>query len=95
MIVVVLFCLLYFQATPELILICYFSLFLQQVANMTSKEYAANLYKQIEECCTHDVPFYFQKDPGQYTVEDHGTSHVSVVDQNGNAASVTSTINEK
>ena len=69
-----------------------FFLILQQVMNMTSKDYAAGIRNLIEDCCTHEVYYYY---PGGelYAGEDHGTSHISVVDEFGNVAAVTSSIN--
>ncbi|XP_072034437.1 glutathione hydrolase 1 proenzyme-like [Amphiura filiformis] len=66
----------------------------EQVANMTSKDYAAELRSMIEDCCTHEVYYYYQVNPEAYIIDDHGTSHISIVDQDGNAASVTSSVNE-
>jgi len=58
--------------------------------NLTSKEYA----KYIASLIRDDKTF----SPGHYGVkvsmkEDHGTAHVSVVDEYGNVAAATSTIN--
>ncbi|RUS90195.1 hypothetical protein EGW08_002074 [Elysia chlorotica] len=60
------------------------------VANLTSKAYADDIRHLITDDRTHDYQYY---GPSFYTPETHGTSHMSVVDQNGMAVSVTSTIN--
>lgn len=60
------------------------------VANLTSQDYADSLRAQITDDSTHDTEYY---GPSFTIVEDSGTSHISVVDQFGNAVSITSTIN--
>ncbi|XP_041455937.1 glutathione hydrolase 1 proenzyme-like isoform X1 [Lytechinus variegatus] len=60
------------------------------VANLTSQDYADSIRARITDDRTHDTDYY---DPSFKIVEDGGTSHISVVDQFGNAASITSTIN--
>ncbi|XP_002734130.2 glutathione hydrolase 1 proenzyme-like [Saccoglossus kowalevskii] len=60
------------------------------IANMTSDEYAENLRMLIDDDRTHE-PDYYGAD--YYTSNDGGTSHLSVVDEDGNAVAVTSTIN--
>ncbi|KAI1728699.1 gamma-glutamyltranspeptidase domain-containing protein [Ditylenchus destructor] len=58
--------------------------------NITSPEWAANVRSEITPL-THPDAYYggdFRAAP-----EDHGTTHISVVDRYGNAVSVTSTIN--
>ena len=57
---------------------------------MTSQDYADGLRAKISDDRTYDYTYY---EPAFQLVEDGGTSHISVVDQFGNAASVTSTIN--
>ena len=61
--------------------------------NMTSKDYAARIRSLIEDCCTHEVYYYFPG-PELYVGDDYGTSHISVVDEFGNVAAVTSSINQ-
>ncbi|KAK3786014.1 hypothetical protein RRG08_023436 [Elysia crispata] len=60
------------------------------VANLTSKTYANRIRQLITDNSTHDYQYY---GPSFYTPKTSGTSHMSVIDQNGNAVSVTSTIN--
>nr|XP_006815741.1 PREDICTED: gamma-glutamyltranspeptidase 1-like [Saccoglossus kowalevskii] len=57
---------------------------------MMSKEYAAEIRERIHDNTTHDIDYYYSSFS---LVEDHGTAHLSVVDQRGNSVSVTSTIN--
>uniref|UniRef100_A0A8C5LN46 Glutathione hydrolase n=1 Tax=Leptobrachium leishanense TaxID=445787 RepID=A0A8C5LN46_9ANUR len=58
--------------------------------NMTSDYYASELSKKITDNTTHPSGYY---DPLFYLPENHGTAHLSVVDEDGNAVSATSTIN--
>ncbi|XP_070573107.1 glutathione hydrolase 1 proenzyme-like [Ptychodera flava] len=62
------------------------------VADMTSKEYAESIRQLINDSTTYDVYHYYDvvKDAGTGS---GGTSHISILDQYGNAVSVTSTIN--
>ncbi|PAA80322.1 hypothetical protein BOX15_Mlig013069g3 [Macrostomum lignano] len=60
------------------------------VANMTSSSYASELRSRITDDATHDVNYY---GPMFEWKEDSGTTHVSLVDSDGNAISVTATIN--
>ncbi|PVU95461.1 hypothetical protein BB561_001820 [Smittium simulii] len=55
-----------------------------------SKEYAAQVRKNITDFQTHNFEYY---NPEFDIKEDHGTTHLSVVDKNGMAVSLTSTIN--
>ncbi|XP_019618511.1 PREDICTED: gamma-glutamyltranspeptidase 1-like [Branchiostoma belcheri] len=58
--------------------------------NMTSDDYAESLRRRITDGTTHDYRYY---DPSFVLPEDSGTSHVSVLGPNGDAVSVTSTVN--
>ncbi|XP_078694068.1 glutathione hydrolase 1 proenzyme-like [Branchiostoma floridae x Branchiostoma belcheri] len=58
--------------------------------NMTSDDYAESLRRRITDVTTHGYRYY---DPSFVLPEAGGTSHVSVLGPNGNAVSVTSTIN--
>ncbi|KAL5007887.1 hypothetical protein ScPMuIL_016693 [Solemya velum] len=58
--------------------------------NITSENYAENLQQHIDLENTHNVSFYMAETGG---TEDFGTSHISVLGPNGDAVSVTSTIN--
>ncbi|CAI4231516.1 unnamed protein product [Auanema sp. JU1783] len=61
------------------------------VANMTNNDYAKWIKSMIKET-GQPLEYYL----GDLTtqVPDHGTSHVSIIDENGNAVSSTSTINQ-
>ncbi|XP_063310584.1 glutathione hydrolase 1 proenzyme isoform X1 [Pelobates fuscus] len=58
--------------------------------NMTSDAYASELRGKITDNTTHPSDYY---DPVFYLPENHGTAHLSIVDEDGNAVSATSTIN--
>ncbi|XP_078598417.1 glutathione hydrolase 1 proenzyme-like isoform X1 [Branchiostoma floridae x Branchiostoma japonicum] len=60
------------------------------IRNMTSGDYAESLRQKITDDTTHDYRYY---GPSFVLPEDSGTSHVSVLAPNGDAVSVTSTIN--
>ncbi|XP_078062886.1 glutathione hydrolase 1 proenzyme-like [Mustelus asterias] len=60
------------------------------VANMTSNYFATQLRSRITDDTTHSMQYY---EPDFYTVDNHGTAHVSLVAEDGSAVSVTSTIN--
>lgn len=62
------------------------------VKNFTSADYAENIRRLINDTWTSNDPNFY----GAVTSnpEDHGTCHVSVLDEDGNAVSVTSTINQ-
>lgn len=64
--------------------------FFQLMENITSENYAENLQQHIDLENTHNVSFYMAETGG---TEDFGTSHISVLGPNGDAVSVTSTIN--
>ncbi|KAJ7088865.1 gamma-glutamyltranspeptidase [Mycena belliarum] len=51
----------------------------------------AAVRSKIKDNATFPVPYY---DPANYTIlDDHGTSHMAVIDQSGMAVSLTSTVN--
>jgi len=61
------------------------------VSNLTSEEWAKDRFEQIQDDSTvNDAKHYGAV---FYTPEDHGTAHVSVIAANGDAVSVTSTVN--
>uniref|UniRef100_A0A914ZJ14 Gamma-glutamyltranspeptidase 1 n=3 Tax=Parascaris univalens TaxID=6257 RepID=A0A914ZJ14_PARUN len=59
--------------------------------NMTTRSYARWIKSLIKD--EAQPPSYYTTNH-TYQVEDHGTSHVSVIDEQGNAAACTSTINQ-
>lgn len=61
------------------------------VKNLTSLEYATEIRKKIDDTRTHNEFGYY----GEHSLapEDHGTAHISVLAPNGDAISVTGTIN--
>ncbi|PVU91471.1 hypothetical protein BB561_004379 [Smittium simulii] len=61
----------------------------ETLSNQQSKEFAAAIRKNITDDVTHPFEYY---DP-EYDIEDNGTTHISVLDKNGMAVSLTSTIN--
>ncbi|XP_055935291.1 scoloptoxin SSD14-like isoform X2 [Argiope bruennichi] len=62
----------------------------QLVANLQSKEYAKSIWEQISDDTTFPSSYY---KPEMEASFDDGTAHVSVLAANGDAVSVTSTIN--
>lgn len=61
------------------------------VANLTSLEFAREARKKIDDFRTHNEPGYY----GEHFVapDDHGTAQISILAPNGDAISVTGTIN--
>ncbi|XP_049817564.1 glutathione hydrolase 1 proenzyme-like isoform X2 [Aethina tumida] len=61
------------------------------IHNLTSTEYADSIRMKIKDNFTSDDPKYYGAI--YYQKEDHGTSHMSVIAPNGDAVSVTSSVN--
>lgn len=57
---------------------------------MTLISYADEIRKKITDETTHPMEYY---EPQFYLPENHGTSHISVVAEDGSAVAATSTIN--
>ncbi|KAG8194808.1 hypothetical protein JTE90_017249 [Oedothorax gibbosus] len=60
------------------------------IANLQSEDYAKSIWKQISDEQTYPTSFY---KPVMEITDDHGTAHVSVLAANGDAVSVTSSVN--
>ena len=63
----------------------------QLATNLTSEEWALEARMKINDAQTYNDPSYYGA--VTYNPEDKGTSHISILDQNGMAVSVTSTVN--
>ena len=61
------------------------------VANMTSKEWAADKHNRTDDNRTFNETDHYEAN--FFNPEDHGTAHISVLAPNGDAVAVTTTIN--
>lgn len=61
------------------------------VQNLTSYEFAKEMRKKIDDFKTHNDISYYGSNLG--APEDHGTAHISVLAPNGDAISITGTVN--
>lgn len=60
------------------------------VKNLTNPDYASEIRKRIDDARTHEPSYY----GGHFAApDDHGTAHISILASNGDAISVTGTIN--
>ena len=68
-------------------------MYLKQVVDfMLNIETAIDMRSRITDYTTHDVEYYLENQP-VLNPDSHGTTHLSVIDEKGNAVGITSTIN--
>ncbi|KAG9023667.1 hypothetical protein FS842_005671, partial [Serendipita sp. 407] len=61
-----------------------------EISQIPTKEYAQWIFPNITDDITHEASYY---NPVYDVPEDHGTTHTSVLDRDGMAVSLTSTVN--
>ncbi|KAI5100081.1 glutathione hydrolase 1 proenzyme [Silurus meridionalis] len=61
------------------------------IQNIISQSYGDSIRKKITDNTTQNESYY---EPEYFLPENHGTSHISVLDKDGNAVAATSTINQ-
>ena len=61
------------------------------MANLSSQNFIDYIHNKIDDKKTFEEPDHYGAEV--YMSEDHGTSHVSIIDKYGNAAAVSSTVN--
>lgn len=61
------------------------------MANLSSQQFIDYVHKKIDDRQAFNDPKHYGAEV--YMKEDHGTSHVSIIDKYGNAAAVSSTVN--
>ena len=54
---------------------------------------AQSMFSRIEDNQTHEPDYYMEPFLSGAGAHDHGTSHLCVLDENGDAVALTSTIN--
>lgn len=59
--------------------------------NLTNPEYAKVIFEKISDNSTNNDPKYYGG--VIYNKEEHGTAHISVISEEGDAVSVTSSVN--
>lgn len=64
--------------------------FLKIIENLLSRNYLSKIVSKINDNHTHDSSYY---EPHDDFVDEFGTSHLSVLASNGDAVSITSSIN--
>jgi gamma-glutamyltranspeptidase len=60
------------------------------IKNLTDEAFVSYIHSRISDSKTHDYGFY----GGTLNRQDGGTAHISIVAANGDAVSMTSTIND-
>jgi gamma-glutamyltranspeptidase/glutathione hydrolase/leukotriene-C4 hydrolase len=58
---------------------------------LQSKDYGNKIRQNIDDSRAYTEPAHYGA--VDYSVDDHGTAHVSIIAPNGDAASITSTVN--